>query len=109
MSRGNTSAQTNIVGQRLRMLRETLGWSQESVGAAIGIDESCSRARISRYELGVHEPPTSIARQLAHVLGVPLAYLYIEDDRVAALLLKLYQLPAADREKRLAQYIADLS
>lgn len=38
----------------MRALREGLGWSQEKVGVAIGIDESSSRARISRYELGVH-------------------------------------------------------
>ena len=31
----------------------------------IGIDESSSRARISRYELGTHEPPVKTARLLA--------------------------------------------
>lgn len=61
----------------------------------IGIDESSSRARISRYELGTHEPPVKTARLLAQALGVPLAYLYCEDDGVADLLLELHQLDAA--------------
>jgi transcriptional regulator with XRE-family HTH domain len=55
----------------MRGLREQLGLSQEAVGVAIGIDESSSRARISRYELGVHEPPVPTARLIAGVLGAP--------------------------------------
>lgn len=47
---------SNVVGRRMRSRREELGWSQEKVGVLIGIDESSSRARISRYELGTHEP-----------------------------------------------------
>jgi transcriptional regulator with XRE-family HTH domain len=85
----------NVVGRRLRSKREALGWAQEKLGVLIGIDESSSRARISRYELGTHEPPVKTARMLAQALGVPLAYLYCDDDGVAALLLALHQLDAA--------------
>lgn len=63
----------------------------------IGIDESSSRARISRYELGTHEPPVKIARLIAQALGVPLAYLYSEDKDTAILLLKPRQLPEVAR------------
>lgn len=87
----------NVVGRRMRARREELGWSQEKVGVLIGIDESSSRARISRYELGTHEPPVKTARLIADVLDVPLAYLYCEDEDVAMLLLKLRQLPEASR------------
>jgi transcriptional regulator with XRE-family HTH domain len=45
----------NLVGERIRSRREELGWPQEKLGVLIGIDESASRARISRYELGNHE------------------------------------------------------
>lgn len=83
---------TSLVGRRLRHRREELGLSLEKVGVAIGIDESSARARISRYELGVHEPPLPTARLLAQVLGVPLAFLYCENDMVAQLLLKLHRL-----------------
>jgi len=81
-----------VIGRRIRALREELGWSQEKVGVAIGIDESSARARISRYELGVHEPPLPTVRKMAEVLDVPLSYLYCEDDDIALLLLKLHQL-----------------
>ena len=84
-----------MVGRRMRSRREALGWAQEKVGVLIGIDESSSRARISRYELGTHEPPVKTARLLAQALGIPLAYLYCDDDGVADLLLHLHQLDAA--------------
>jgi transcriptional regulator with XRE-family HTH domain len=48
--------------------------------------------RISRYELGVHEPPLPTVRLIAEVLDVPLSYLYCEDDRIALLLLELHRL-----------------
>ena len=85
-----------------------MGWSQEKVGVAIGIDESSSRARISRYELGVHEPPVPTARAIAAVLGVPLAYLYCEDDNVAALLLALHQLKPGARDRKVAELLGQV-
>ena len=80
---------SNVVGRRMRSRREELGWSQEKVGVLIGIDESSARARISRYEVGTHEPPVETARLIAHVLGVPLAYLYCDEEDVATLLKEL--------------------
>lgn len=91
------------------MLREELGWSQERIGVAIGIDESSSRARISRYELGVHEPPVATARLIAHAMGAPLAYLYCEDDRVAALLLALHRLGTGERNRQIQRFIEQLA
>ena len=99
----------SIVGRRIKVLREELGWSQEKIGVAIGIDESSSRARISRYELGVHEPPLPTARLIAHAMGVPLSYLYCEDDTVAALLLALHQMKPAARERAVSHFLAQVS
>lgn len=87
------------VGRRMRARREELGLSQEKVGVEIGLDESSSRARISRYESGVHEPPVRTAQAIAKVLKVPLAYLYCEDDQIASVLLVLERLAAPDRMK----------
>ncbi len=70
----------------------------------IGIDESSSRARISRYELGVHEPLVATARLIADALKVPLAYLFCEDDPVAALLLSLHRLGDRERGARVQQF-----
>ncbi len=102
------SRSTPIVGRRIKELREQLGWSQEKLGVAIGIDESSSRARISRYELGMHEPPVPTARAIAAVLGVPLAYLYCEDDNVAALLLALHKLKPGARDRKVAELLEQL-
>ena len=103
------SRSTSIVGRRIKGLREELGWSQERIGVAIGIDESSSRARISRYELGVHEPPLPTARLIAHAMGAPLSYLYCEDDKVADLLLALHQMKPAVRERAVSDFLAQVS
>lgn len=100
---GHESYSTSIVGRRIKGLREELGWSQEKIGVAIEIDESSSRARISRYELGVHEPPLPTARLIAKALNALLTYLYFEDDKVAALLLVLHSLPAKIRHQKLTR------
>ncbi len=103
MSRANSSSVSSVVGRRIRQLREELGWSQEKVGVSIGIDESSARARISRYELGVHEPPFPPVRRIAEALGVPLIYLYCEDDAIASLLLRLYRLDPKTRALTVAE------
>lgn len=99
---------SNLIGKRIRARREALGWSQEKVGVMIGIDESSSRARISRYELGNHEPAIATARNIAKALGVPLAYLYCEENDVAELLLALGSLSAKQRGSMIASWRQDL-
>ena len=76
----------SFFGARLRARRKALGLSQEKVGVSIGLDESCSRTRISRYETGLHEPALATSQLLANALGVPLAYLYCEDDTMAEII-----------------------
>ena len=98
-----------VIGRRIRALREELGWSQEKVGVAIGIDESSARARISRYELGVHEPPLPTVRLIAEVLDVPLSYLYCEDDRIALLLLGLHRLDIEQRSVKVEMLLSELA
>lgn len=96
---------SSVLGRRMRERREELGWSQEKVGVIIGLDESSSRARISRYELGVHEPAMPTARLIAQALDVPLIYLYCEDDSIASLLMKLHRLGDRDRDKQVKRLI----
>jgi transcriptional regulator with XRE-family HTH domain len=67
------------------------------LGVLIGLDEGFSSARISRYETGVHEPTFEIAQRLAGVLGVPVAYLYCDEDWLADLLLRLARLTPTRR------------
>jgi transcriptional regulator with XRE-family HTH domain len=105
--RSNATNGANVFGARLRHVRERLGMAQEKLGVQIGIDESASRARISRYETGVHEPPIGTARLLAQALNVPLAYLYCDDDEIANMLLNLTTLPPATQDRAL-KAIGDL-
>ena len=107
MSRDKQPQTPSITGRRIRALREELDWSQEKVGVAIGIDESSARARISRYELGVHEPPLPTVKLIADVLDVPLSYLFCEDDRVALLLLKLHRLTDEQRSVRVERFLSE--
>lgn len=65
-----------------------MGLSQDKLGVLLGLDEQTASARISRYENGIHEPPIKIAQSIATALEVPLAYLYCDDNRLAALILK---------------------
>jgi len=104
-----SSHAVSVVGRRMRQLRELKGWSQEKVGVLIGIDESSSRARISRYELGVHEPAVPTARLIASALGVPLTYLYCEDDGIATLLMTLHNLDARERGRKIEGFLGQLA
>ena len=98
----------SIVGRRMRERRETMGLAQEKVGVAIGLDESSARARISRYELGVHEAPVPTAKQIASALKVPLAYLYCEDDNTAKLLIELHKLNGKERTTQIHKFLDKL-
>jgi len=84
----------SVFGFRLRCARERLGWTQEELGLAVGIDKSSSRARISRYETGRSEPAFRITQRLAKTLNVPIGYFYCEDELQAEMLLILHRLPS---------------
>lgn len=68
----------------------------------IGIDPSSASPRINQYESGKHQPDFRIAAQLAAVLGVPVTFLYAEDERLAEMILAFCALPAS-RQVQLLQ------
>lgn len=103
------AAPANIIGKRMRARRLELGLSQEDVGVRVGLDESASRARISRYELGTHEPPVETARLIAEALGVPLAYLYCDQDELGMLLKELGTLPTDERQALVSQWLTAIN
>jgi len=84
MPKGN-SAQT-LFGRRLREARLRAGIAQDRLGVMIGLDESCSSARMSRYENGIHQPPFTLIQKLSVVLGIPAAYFFCADDRLAEII-----------------------
>jgi transcriptional regulator with XRE-family HTH domain len=102
MPRSFKTHPNTLFGRRLREARLRAGIPQDQLGVAIGLDESCSSARISRYETGIHEPPLTIAEKLAEALAIPLPYFYCEDDRLAELIMRYATLDPEGRERVLA-------
>ena len=80
------STPSTLFGRRLREARTRIGMHQDKLGVMIGLDESCSSARISRYETGIHEPKLATVEKLADALKVPLAYFFCADDCLAEIL-----------------------
>ena len=101
MSRRPSVTSQTTFGVRLREARTRVGIAQDRLGVLAGLDELSSSARISRYETGVHQPEEKFARRLGELLGVPLAYLYCDDDLVAELLLRIDALTVAKRRELL--------
>jgi transcriptional regulator with XRE-family HTH domain len=95
------SINASVFARRLRQARLRVGIAQDKLGVKIGLDETVASARISRYESGVHEPPIKTARDIAQALGVPLGYLYCDDDRLAEIILAASELPDSEQEQLL--------
>ncbi|QEI05666.1 helix-turn-helix transcriptional regulator [Pigmentiphaga aceris] len=99
----NRPSQPSVFCLRLKAARMAAGMSQRQLGVAIGLDEFVASTRINRYELGVHQADIATAERLAGALGVPLAYFYAHDDRLAHLIAAFPLLPMADQEELLAR------
>ena len=99
---------STLFGRRLRDARTRMGIPQDKLGVSVGIDETTSSARISRYETGTHEPPFATASNLAKVLKVPVAYFYCEDDRLAEFLIT-YSTLGERQKNQLIKLAAELS
>ena len=101
------STPTSLFGRRLREARNRVGIAQDKLGVVIGMDESCSSARISRYETGIHEPPVATAKKLAAALSVPLAFFYCEDDCLAEIII-MYGILSESQKNQLLHHARDL-
>ncbi len=71
------------------------------------MDESCSSARISRYETGIHEPQIAIIEKIAVVLGVPLPYFFCDDDFMAEIPIHCANLKD-DQKEQVLNYLREL-
>lgn len=98
----NTHPGKSLFSRRLREARLRAGIAQDRLGVMIGLDEECSSARMSRYENGVHEPPFPLVERMARILGVPAAYFYCNDDRLAGIML-IYTALAEDQRQSLLE------
>lgn len=91
-----------VWGRRLKEAREAIALSQKELGIKAGLDPSVASTRINRYELGIHKSDYPTSQRLASVLGVPVAYLYADDDDLAQVIAQFGKLDAAQRAKVLA-------
>lgn len=89
----------DIFCKRLKEARLAAGLSQKRLGIAAGIDEFVASTRINRYEKGVHEADIHTAQKLVQTLNVPLAYFYVENDQLAAIVMTFDKLSEEDKEK----------
>lgn len=96
---GSAAAATGVWRKRLKEARVALGLSQKQLGIEAGLDEFVASTRINRYEVGVHAPDYAMARRLARVLGVPVAFLYCDNDEMAQMMLAFHRAPKDARRR----------
>lgn len=66
----------NLFGKRLREVRNLRGLKQVELAKKLGV----TRSVISRYELGINDPPSENISKLAEILGVSSDYLLGRTD-----------------------------
>lgn len=96
---GKTSKSRSPVATRLREARQRLGISQKQLGIMAGIDEFSASSRINQYERDKHVPDYLTATRLAKALGMPVTYLFADDDQLAKLILDFSACSARKRAK----------
>ena len=92
-----------IFAQRLAEARSRAGLSQAQLGVLAGMEPEVASPRVNQYERGKHEPQLKTAKRLAEVLGIPPAFLYTEDEVLAALLLRWNDLTPRQKKDLLKQ------
>lgn len=88
-----------VFARRLRDCRMRAGLSQMRLGVLAGIDERSASPRINQYERGKHFPDFGTITRLALVLEVPAAYLFAEDEQLAAWILFWHALADTERQE----------
>lgn len=89
----------NVFTKRLKEARTKIGLSQKKLGIQAGLDPSVASPRMNQYERGTHLPDINTTQKICEILGVPVAYLYCEDDTLASIIASFSQLDIAAQEK----------
>ncbi|MBS0556673.1 MAG: helix-turn-helix transcriptional regulator [Proteobacteria bacterium] len=87
-----------VLAKRLSGARKRMGLSQKQLGIVSGLDPFVASTRINRYERAIHYPDPVTVQCLANALGIPAAYLFASDDKLARLILAFHALPAKTQE-----------
>ncbi|MBI3453577.1 MAG: helix-turn-helix transcriptional regulator [Rhodospirillales bacterium] len=77
------------VGQRIRLRRTLLGWSQEKLGRTLGL----TFQQVQKYERGANRVGASRLYELSRILEVPVAYFF--EDIGADAMIRSSPQPAA--------------
>ena len=88
-----------VLAHRLRAVRTAMEFSQAELGVRMGLPEDVASTRINRYEKGVHLPDIETAERMAKELGVPLAYLVTQNERLASAILMFSELTEGEQDK----------
>lgn len=83
---------------RLKSARKLAKLTQEQLSTELGFDRSHGTARISQYETGKHAPDFAMAKKMADALGVPVAYLYCDDEDLSQLILAISRMSKDELE-----------
>ncbi len=102
------ASSSSLLGRRLRDARLAAGIPQDKLGVLIGLDESCSSARISRYESGIHSPSFNTVEKIAKVLNLPASYFYCADDSLAEITQSYYK-ASPEARLRLLNFAIELT
>lgn len=95
------------IAKRLKEARLRAGLSQKQLGIKAGIDPFSASPRINQYERGKHTPDFLTAQHLAKVLGVPVPFLFAEDEDIAEIILLCGALSVRER-RQLANQLRQL-
>jgi transcriptional regulator with XRE-family HTH domain len=85
-----------VLGSRIKELREGRGWSQRALSQELGI----SKSMVAKYEGGVHTPTVNLLVRLASLFGVTLDSLMgcdVRDPRLVRCLVKIQGMDAGSR------------
>jgi transcriptional regulator with XRE-family HTH domain len=86
--------------QRLKSARKLAKLTQEKLSNKLGFDDrSHGTARISQYETGKHAPDFAMAKKMADALGVPVAYLYCDDESLAEFIFEWGKLTEEEQKR----------
>ncbi|XYG99724.1 helix-turn-helix transcriptional regulator [Marinomonas sp. PE14-40] len=98
----------NVFTKRLKEARKNVGLSQKQLGIHAGLDPSVASPRMNQYEKGTHLPDINTVGKICNVLGVPVAYLYCEDDELAELI-SVYDKLSEQAKKEIRSLIVNCS
>ena len=87
-----------VLGSRIKELREGRGWSQRALSQELQI----SKSMVAKYEGGVHTPTVNLLVRLAGLFGVSLDSLLGRDVRDPRLVRCLLRIQDMDEGSRIA-------